>query len=194
MSRREVALLLLVALLAGLIGLGLGIVRHGPGPLARTSAGEWLAGLGNDGIPIGDVAPRFAVTGFDGRPLTLPEPGRPVLINYWASWCGPCRHEMPLLSQYAGEQGDNGVQVVGIALEEAQPAKAFLATLPVAFPTAWEIPTIDDSSTRLGNGRGLLPYSVLIGADGRLLARRTGAFTDAADLRKWVSDASVAGR
>ena len=188
MSRKEILALLAVALLAGLVGLGLGIARNGPGPLAHTPLGQWLERLGQAST-LGDPAPRFTVTGFDGRPRTLPEPGRAVLINYWASWCGPCRHELPLLNAFAAEQGGNGIQVVGIALEEPDPARAFLATVPVAYPTAWEAPGLADSSVRLGNSRGVLPFSVLIDAQGRIQARRIGAFTDAADLRAWAGAA-----
>jgi thiol-disulfide isomerase/thioredoxin len=190
-SRKEILGLLAVALLAGLLGLGLGIARNGPGPLARTPVGQWLERLGQ-GDGIGDPAPRFTVTGFDGQARTLPEPGRAVLINYWASWCGPCRRELPLLNAFAAEQA--GIEVVGIALEEAEPARAFLATVPVAYPTAWEAPGLADSSVRLGNARGVLPYSVLVDAQGRVRARRIGAFTDADDLRAWVATAGVAAK
>jgi thiol-disulfide isomerase/thioredoxin len=192
-SRKEILALLAVALLAGLLGLGLGVARHGPGPLARTPLGRWLERASQVGN-LGDPAPRFPVTDFDGRVRTLPEPGRAVLVNYWASWCGPCRDELPLLSAFAAEQAGNGVQVVGIALEEPEPARAFLATVPVAFPTAWEAPGFEDSSVRLGNARGVLPYSVLIDAQSRIRARRIGAFTDAEDLRAWVDGAGLARR
>jgi thiol-disulfide isomerase/thioredoxin len=192
-SRKEIAVLLAVALLAGLVGLGLGIARHGPGPLARTPIGQWLERASQAGT-LGDPAPRFTVTRFDGRARTLPEPGRPMLINYWASWCGPCREEMPLLSAFAAEQGANGVQVLGIAMEERDPAQAFLATVPVGFATAWEAPTPLDSSVALGNQHGVLPFSVLLDAEGKIRARRIGAFTSAADLRAWVAKAGLPGR
>lgn len=193
MRRKEALVLLLVAVMAGLLGLGLAISRHGPGPLARTPVGHWLERLGQAGT-LGDPAPRFTVTGFDGQTRSLPEPGRPVLINYWASWCGPCRLEMPLLSAFAAEQGGNGIQVVGIALEERDPAQAFLATVPVGFATAWEAPTPLDSSVALGNVHGVLPFSVLVDGEGRIRARRIGAFTDAADLRAWVEQAGLTTR
>ena len=193
MSRKEVVVLLVVAVLAGLLGLGLAVARHGPGPLARTPLGHWLERLGQAGT-LGDPVPRFTVTGFDGKARSLPEPGRPVLINYWASWCGPCRQEMPLLSAFAAEQAGNGIQVVGIALEERDPAQAFLATVPVGFATAWEAPTPRDSSVALGNKFGVLPFSVLVDGQGRLRARRIGAFTDAADLRAWVEQADLPAR
>ena len=194
MSRKEIALLLVVALVAGGLGLALGIARQGPGPLARTPLGQWLTSAGSDAVGIGDPAPRFVVARLDGAPMTLPTPGRAVLLNYWASWCGPCRAELPLLSAFAAEQGGNGIQVIGIALEEPVPARAFLAAVPVGFPNAWEAPGLTDSSVRLGNARGVLPFSVLIDADGRLRARRIGAFTDAADLRAWVDQAGIRAR
>ena len=193
MTRKEILLLLAAALLAGLVGLGLGVVRYGAGPLANSPLGQWLEGAGHV-ASLGDPAPRFPVTGFDGRVRTLPEPGRAVLVNYWASWCGPCHREMPLLSAFAAGQPANGIQVVGIALEEPEPARAFLATVPVGFPTAWEPPGLADSSVRLGNVRGVLPYSVLIDAQGRIRARRVGAFTDADDLLEWVDEAGVTRR
>lgn len=191
MSRKEIAGLLAVALLAGLLGLGLGIARNGPGPLARTPLGQWLERFGQ-GSGLGEPVPRFPVTGLDGQPRTLPEPGKPVLINYWASWCGPCRGELPLLNAFAAEQA--GIEVVGIALEEPDAARGFLATVPVAYATAWEAPGLADSSVRLGNTRGVLPYSVLIDARGRLRARRIGAFTSADDLRAWVAAAQPAAQ
>jgi thiol-disulfide isomerase/thioredoxin len=183
-SRREVLVLLAVALLAGLLGLALGIARHGPGPLANSPLGRWLTAWSEPAL--GTPVPAFTVAGLEGPAQTLPRPGQAVLVNYWASWCGPCRDEMPLLSAFAREQGGNGVQVLGIALEEAEPARAFLAAVPVDYPVAVEAPGPADSSARLGNHRGVLPFSVLIGADGRVRARRIGRFADARDLREWA--------
>jgi thiol-disulfide isomerase/thioredoxin len=193
-SRKEIAVLLVVAVLAGLLGLGLAVARHGPGSLARTPLGHWLEGLGNEGVAIGDVAPRIVVNGFDGHRHAFPTIGRPTLINYWASWCGPCRAELPLLNSFTAQQGGNGIHVVGIALEEADAARAFLASVPVGYPTFWEAPSSRDSSVRLGNTHGVLPYTVLVDAQGRIRARRVGAFTDVADLRAWLDSAGVPAR
>lgn len=189
MNRRQVVTLLAVALVAGLLGLGLGIVRYGAGPLARVPPGPWLDRLGSEAL--GEPAPTFVVAGLDGASRHVPVPGQAVLVNYWASWCGPCVTEMPLLSAFAAEQGAQGVQVVGIALDDADAARAFLAARPVAFPTAVEAPTRTDSSVQLGNRQGVLPYSVLIDAQGRIRARRAGMFQDAADLRGWIAEAGL---
>src|SRR3546814_9584857 len=78
------------------------------------------------------------------------------MINYWASWCGPCIHEMPILDAFARAQGADGVQVLGVALDNEASVREFLAKLPVSYRIALEIPSGDDSSVRLGNGQNVL--------------------------------------
>ena len=192
MTRKQVLGLLAVALVAGGLGLGLSVAIYGPGPLQRTPLGRWLDRFDDGGLALGDPVPRLAVRSFDGSPVILPPSGQVTLVNYWASWCGPCREEMPLLSAFAAQQGANGVQVLGIALEEPADAQAFLASHPVGYPLAHEPASPTDTSVALGNARGLLPYSVLIDAEGRLRARRLGPFQDAADLQAWLAAAGVA--
>ncbi len=134
----------------------------------------------------GDPVPAFTLPGLAGPAMTVPTRGRPVLLNYWASWCGPCLDELPLLSAFAAQQGPGGVQVVGIALDDRAQAEAFVRQRPLGFPSLSEAPGEHDSSVRLGNHRAVLPYSVLIGADGRQLRSHSGAFRDAEDLRNWA--------
>jgi thiol-disulfide isomerase/thioredoxin len=135
-----------------------------------------------------EVVP-FQLKDSEGRQMRLPPPGREVLINYWAAWCAPCLEEMPILEAYARRNAPNGTQVVGIALDAESSTRNFLRTRQLGFPVLLEYPGPKDSSVALGDARGLLPYSVLVGQDGRILATRTGAFTDQADLEAWVADA-----
>lgn len=123
-----------------------------------------------------------------GQPFTVSGPGRPRLINYWASWCGPCRDEMPALDAFAAQEGVNGTQVIGVALDNRDDALAFQRQVPVAFPLLLETAGLADSSVRLGNARGILPYTALLDAQGRLVKTHYGAFSSADAVRRWVAD------
>ena len=90
-----------------------------------------------------------------------------------------------MLDTFAAAQGPNGVQVVGIALDEPAAVAAFLQRTPVRYPIWFEAAGPGDSSVRMGNTLGVLPFSVLIDAQGRVAARKTGPFT-AAELERFA--------
>ena len=138
---------------------------------------------------VGEVAPAITLPDLrSGEAVPVTGPGRVRLINYWASWCGPCREEMPVLDAFARQEGGNGVKVMGIALESRDEALAFLAQVPVDFQLLVENPGPGDSSVQLGNRRGILPYTVLLDAEGRLLKTHYGAFPDPDAVRAWVRE------
>jgi hypothetical protein len=83
---------------------------------------------------------------------------------------------MPELQRFAAAQGQAGVQVVGIALDDADAVRAFLRRIPVDYPILLDAPGPADAGVRLGNPRGVLPYSILVSAEGRLLKQRIGPF------------------
>lgn len=190
---------LLVALAAGTLGLVASLLATGPGPLWRTEAGQRLLGAAIDatapepppGVAVarrGDAIPVLELQDLDGRPAAFPgeHAGRPLLVNVWASWCGPCIEEMPELQRFAESQGSDGVQVVGIALDEAAAVRDFLRRVPVDYPILLDAPGPADAGVRLGNPRGVLPYSILVAADGRLLKQRIGPFA-AGEIDDWAT-------
>lgn len=129
-------------------------------------------------LRVGDSLPALSLPDLEGRPLDLRQhaAGRPLLINVWASWCAPCVEEMPELARFAATQGDNGVQVLGLALDTADGVRGFLQRIPVDYPIVVETPGPRDASVQLGNTQGLLPYSVLFDAQGRLVKAKLGPF------------------
>lgn len=178
-----------IAVAAGGLGVLASLFVSGPGPLLGTETGQRLyndalvaaAPPAPEGVRMarrGDVVPAFTVQGLDGDTLRLPDAyaGRPVLVNLWASWCGPCIEEMPELDRFAREQGETGVQVLGIALDDVEAVRGFLQRVPVGYAIALDAPGPADAGVRLGNPRGVLPYTVLIGADGRVIKQRIGPF------------------
>lgn len=182
---------ILVALAAGVLGIVASLMMSGPGPLLRTEPGQRLAQqvlqanapAPPDGVEIaqrGGPVPRFAVDQLDGGQWTLPDDfsGQPLLVNIWASWCPPCIEEMPELDRFARAQGEDGVRVLGIALDDPQAVRDFLERVPVDYPQGIDSPGNADAGVRLGNPRGVLPYSVLVSADGQVLKQRIGPFED----------------
>jgi len=122
----------------------------------------------------------------DGKPRRLSEwDGQIVLVNFWATWCGPCRDEMPLLQRTGQVLAEKGLQVVGVAIDDGDAVRTYLKDNPVDYPVLIDESNGTDPSLIFGDTRGVLPYSVLIGRDGRILDRRMGSFNQAS-LTAWL--------
>ncbi|MGX5671458.1 TlpA disulfide reductase family protein [Thermomonas sp. XSG] len=197
---------LVVALLAAIAGAGASLLFEPTIAyrLAGTEVGQQVldaslkarAPAAPAGVTIaekGGIVPAMTLPDPDGKQVAIPAAwaGRTTLVNLWATWCAPCLKEMPDLQAFADAQGATGVQVVGIALDDAAAVAAFLRQHGITYPVLVDAAGPADAGVRLGNPAGVLPYSVLVLADGRLLKTRIGPFTDAADIAAWTGAAST---
>ncbi len=190
MKRWQQALLIACfGLVGAMAGLGFALFAFGPAAVLESDPGRWVLRTllhqpppvlsdGRRMIEPGDPLPELALPDLAGQPQAFSQwRGRPLLVNFWASWCGPCVREMPLLDDFAtAQEALGGVRVVGVALDDADDVADFLAGHPVRFPILIEPSGPSDTSVLFGNRRGVLPYSVLIDAEGVLVRGKLGAF------------------
>lgn len=94
--------------------------------------------------------------------------GKPLVLNFWASWCTPCVKEMPELSKLQKDFAGRGVQVLGIGIDSAQAIKEFKQKQEISYPLLVSGIEGSELARALGNQAGGLPFTVLIGADGKI--------------------------
>ena len=121
-----------------------------------------------------------------GAPLAMKAlQGRPVLLNFWATWCPPCVEEMPLLSRFYTQTKDNGWQMLGLAIDQVDLVQRFLARTPVSYPIAMAGPTGVEWTKKLGNAAGGLPFTVVFDRQGAIQHRKLGQLKPE-DLAAWL--------
>jgi peroxiredoxin len=120
----------------------------------------------------GNPAPEFSLTGLDGKPLRLADyQGKVVLLDFWATWCVPCRAEIPHFVDFQNQYREQGLQVVGISMDDdAKPVREFYQQFKMNYPVAMGT---DKMAAAYGGVLGL-PITFLIGRDGRTAAKYIG--------------------
>lgn len=111
--------------------------------------------------------------------------GKPLLLNFWATWCPPCVEELPMLNAFYREHVAKGWQVLGLAIDQPSAVRKFLARIPLEFPVGLAGLGGTDLGRALGNLTGGLPFTVVLGGEGRVLHRKMGQVTPQ-DLQLWA--------
>lgn len=141
----------------------------GDGPITGPASGLWSLQLSTP----------------QGSPLALATlRGRPLLVNFWATWCPPCVDELPLLSRFFQQNNAKGWQVLGIAIDQTDAVNRFLMRSPVSFAVVMAGMAGLELSKNLGNLSGGLPFTVVLAANGEVAHRKIGRVTEA-DLSAW---------
>lgn len=122
---------------------------------------------------LADRLPNFTLDGLDGEPQSITSwPGKPLLINFWATWCAPCLREIPMLKQF--QESHESVQVVGIAVDRDEPVIKFAGEMDFNYPIligqndGWE------AAAAFGVDFYALPFTVFTAPDGSVLGVHTG--------------------
>lgn len=100
--------------------------------------------------------------------------GRPLLLNFWATWCAPCVDELPLINDFYRQNKGKGWQVLGLAVDSLAPVQSFLRKMPLDFPVGMAGLAGAELGRGLGNAAGGLPFSVVLGSNGAVLYRKLG--------------------
>ena len=123
----------------------------------------------------------------NGSPVTMASlRGRPLLVNFWATWCPPCVQELPMIEAFWRQHTANGVQVMAFAIDQPSAVRAFVARQGLSMPVALAGLEGTQLAKSLGNANGGLPFSVFFRADASIYRQKLGQLSQS-DLDSWLS-------
>lgn len=143
--------------------------------------------VGVEGAGLGDLRPPFRHGDLNGQWVEADDfDGQLLLVNFWATWCAPCRREMPVL-QASSEAHTGELVVVGIAIDDPAPVRDFVEELQISYPILIGGADVIATQRAWGNPAGALPYTVLVDREGRIRWQHLGEVT-AEELDEVLAD------
>jgi thiol-disulfide isomerase/thioredoxin len=127
--------------------------------------------------PPPDAAPLLAISlpDVDGREQALAQwKGKVLVVNFWATWCAPCREEMPMFVKAQSQHGGRGLQFVGVAIDDADKVRKFAAEIGLNYPALVGGYGAMELSKTLGNSVMALPFTVVVDRRGRIVLNHLG--------------------
>ncbi len=161
MKRNPLILFFIAAIVATMLFVGVRMARNN------------RAGSPTKGQLIGNLAPDFELPALDGKNVKLSDlRGKAVLLNFWATYCGPCKIEMPWFVELQKEYGPQGFQIVGVAMDDAstEDIAKFAKEMGVNYPILLGQESVGQSY----GGVSVLPTTFFLDRDGKLIAREFG--------------------
>jgi thiol-disulfide isomerase/thioredoxin len=124
---------------------------------------------------IGQAAPAFTLTDLSGNKVSLADfKGKPVVVNFWATWCGPCKLEMPWFEEFYGKYKSQGLVVLGLSQDDDTP-KATIAAAAKKIGVSYPILLPDDAVAKKYGGVDYLPETFYVAKDGKVVVTTAGA-------------------
>jgi thiol-disulfide isomerase/thioredoxin len=121
-----------------------------------------------------DVLPDITLANLDGKPTKLASfAGRPLMVNFWATWCAPCRREIPLLNKIRAQRQGQNAEIVGVAVDFKDEVLKYVKTTPIGYPIL--IGEEDGLAAAEAFGMGMaFPFSVFLDSQNRILTIKVG--------------------
>lgn len=161
-------LVLSIAAVLGYVGYRVVTDRRAPAP----------AGGAHQTVPashtkLADILPEFRLDDLAGKPESISNfSGKPMLINFWATWCGPCRKEIPMLKKYQSQH--SAVQVLGIAIDSEPAVESFAKKMKFNYPVLVGQADAMEAAASMGIDIIAFPFTVFVGPGGHILGMHTG--------------------